>query len=120
VNDNITQTAMTCLDTLAIGSSDFAAWGAYAWLQNNEAGMPYVALLEDNARQDARFWAETASLAELECYFLASADKLAGPDPLFSSRQIKRLSGALWRRMSPKEQAAFVGWITGQLKGESA
>jgi hypothetical protein len=33
---------------------------------------------------------------------------------MFASRQIKRLAGALFKRMSPGEQAAFAKWIKEQ------
>lgn len=93
----------------SIISPDGAAWGAYDWLQTTSYGLPYVSMIEEAARDDARFWAETASPAELECYALAALDKLATAP--FASRQIKRMIAALWGRMSPNEQQAFKAWI---------
>ncbi len=108
--------ALGCLSLCHEHDPGATAWAAYDWLQTVEAGLPYLSLIEDTARQDARFWAETATPAELECYALAACDKLSGATghALFASRQIKRLAGALFRRMSPSEQAAFTKWINEQ------
>ena len=112
--------ALGCLSLCHDDDPGATAWAAYDWLQAVEAGLPYLSLIEDTARQDARFWAETATPAELECYALAACDKLSGTTghALFASRQIKRLAGALFRRMSPSEQAAFAKWINEQGKPE--
>ena len=87
------------------------AWACYDWLSVNNAGTPYVPLIEGAAREEARFWAETATAPELECYALAAIDKLAAHNAPFVSRQIKRLIAALWVRMSPDEKEAFVKWL---------
>lgn len=110
--------AMLHLRALSEQDREATAWAAYDWLQDQEAGLPYVALIENNARNDARFWAETATAAELECYALAAIDRLGGMSgghAFFASRQIKRLAGALFRRMSPDEKGAFSNWIKGQI-----
>jgi len=107
--DMVAARGLECLASLATVSPDGAAWAAYGHLQQAEAGLPYVSALEDTARQDARFWAETATPAELQAYALAALDRLA-PAP-FASRQIKRMIAALWSRMSPAEQEAFKKWI---------
>lgn len=123
--DNVMSSAFSKLNTLAAHDADATAWAAYGWLQNASAGMPYLPGLEQGARDDARFWAETATPPELECYALAACDKLSGMasgdgmssgHALFAGRQIKRLAGALWRRMSPLEQKAFLGWILDQIE----
>ena len=114
--DNVMSSAFSKLNTLAAHDADATAWAAYAWLQNSSAGMPYMPGLEQSARDDARFWAETATPPELECYALAACDKLEGTNALFAGRQIKRLAGALWRRMSPVEQKAFLRWILDQIE----
>ena len=100
---------LSYLSACATVSPEGAVWAAYDWLQGNSAGMPYVTMAEGAAREDARFWAETASPAELECYALAALDRIT-PGP-FTSRQIKRMVAALWSRMSPAEQQAFKAWI---------
>jgi hypothetical protein len=105
-----TERGMTYLSACATVSPEGTAWAAYDWLQINDAGLPYVALLDGAAREDARFWAETASPSELQAYALAALDKLSVSP--FTSRHIKRLVAALWGRMSPAEQQAFKGWIT--------
>jgi hypothetical protein len=105
------------LDACASVSPSGASWAAYDWLQMNEAGLPRLPLIDGPIRDEARFWAETATPPELECYGLAAMDRLAGiggGQALFASRQIKRLAGALFRRMSPTEQAAFTKWINEQ------
>lgn len=114
--DNVMSSAFAKLNALAAHDADATAWAAYGWLQNASAGMPYMPGLEQSARDDARFWAETATPPELECYALSACDKLAGFNALFAGRQIKRLAGALWRRMSPLEQKAFLGWILDQIE----
>lgn len=113
MSEDLAVITMAVLNRMSARDAPAVAWAAYDYLQDNAAGLPYVALIEDNARSDARFWAETATPAELECYALAACDKLSASH-LFTSRQIKRLAGALFRRMSPVEQAAFSGWIKGQ------
>lgn len=102
--------------------SEAVAWACYDWLQINQAGLPVLPLIDGAAREEARFWAETAHPAELECYALAAIDRLGGMGgfgggghALFASRQIKRLAGALFKRMSPSEQAAFAKWIGEQV-----
>lgn len=102
---------------LAKEDPEAVAWACYDWLHVNGAGLPLVSLIDNAAREDARFWAETAHPAELECYALAAIDRLGGISnghAMFASRQIKRLAGALFKRMSPGEQAAFSKWIKEQ------
>jgi len=111
----VMEIALTVLSNLSKADPEAVDWAAYDWLQMSEAGMPYVSLVEGSARDDARFWAETATPAELECYALAACDRLASSNAMFMSRQIKRLAGALFRRMSPTEQAAFKTWINKEL-----
>lgn len=114
----VAQRAVQDLDGWAEYDKEAAAWAAYDWLHMREAGLPLVAMVDGKAREDARFWAETAHPGELECYALAAMDRLggiSGGHALFSSRQIKRLAGALFKRMSPQEQAAFAKWIKDQL-----
>ena len=102
---------------LAKEDPEAVAWACYDWLHVNGAGLPLVSLIDNAAREDARFWAETAHPGELECYGLAAIDRLGGISnghAMFASRQIKRLAGALFKRMSPGEQAAFSKWIKEQ------
>lgn len=105
---------MAYLNACAMVSPDGAAWAAYDWLQIHSAGAPYAPLIDGAAREDARFWAETASPAELECYALAALDRLQGKP--FAARQIKRMVAALWRQMTQAEQQAFKAWIGTQAK----
>jgi len=121
-DQHMVSTALQCLNSIAEYDQDAAAWACYDWLQINSAGLPYVPLVEQTARADARFWAETASPPELECYTIAAVDKLSGMSgghAMYASRQIKRLAGALWRRMAPSEKAAFAEWIKTELEGET-
>jgi hypothetical protein len=118
---HIVSQAVVYLDTLAEQDPEAVAWAAYDWLNIRAAGLPLLPLIDGTARDDARFWAETANPSELECYALAAVDRLGGVSgghALFASRQIKRLVGALWRRMSPSEQSAFVKWAADQMKGQ--
>jgi hypothetical protein len=118
---HIVSQAVVYLDTLAEQDPEAVAWAAYDWLNIRSAGLPLLPLIDGTARDDARFWAETANPSELECYALAAVDRLGGMSgghALFASRQIKRLVGALWRRMSPSEQSAFAKWATDQMEGK--
>lgn len=103
--------ALTYLGACANAHDDATAWAAWAHLQDRSAGMPHVAHSTQRAREDARFWAETAQPIELECYMLAASDKLAENGSLFHGKQIKRLVAALWDRMSPDEQRAFLLYL---------
>jgi hypothetical protein len=117
VPDYIVEQCLTHLGAFAKQDPEAVAWACYDWLQINEAGLPVLPLIDGAAREDARFWAETAHPAELECYALAAIDRLGGitnGHAMFASRQIKRLAGALFKRMSPGEQAAFAKWIKEQ------
>jgi hypothetical protein len=121
VPDFIVDQCLIHLGAFAKQDSEAVAWACYDWLQINQAGLPVLPLVDGAAREDARFWAETAHPAELECYALAAIDRLGGMGgigsggyALFASRQIKRLAGALFKRMSPNEQAAFSKWIKDQ------
>jgi hypothetical protein len=100
--------------------SSAVAWACYDWLHVNSAGAPYLPMVDGNAREDARFWAETAQPQELECYALAAMDKLRAHNAPFVSRQIKRLVAALWARMSPSEQEAFLKWLANGLGDKDA
>ena len=118
---HIVSQAVVYLDTLAEQDPEAVAWAAYDWLNIRSAGLALLPLIDGTAREDARFWAETANPSELECYALAAVDRLGGMSgghALFASRQIKRLVGALWRRMSPSEQSAFAKWATDQMEGK--
>ena len=117
VPDYIVEQCLTHLGAFAKQDPEAVAWACYDWLQINQAGLPVLPLIDGAAREDARFWAETAHPAELECYALAAIDRLGGISnghAMFASRQIKRLAGALFKRMSPGEQAAFAKWIKEQ------
>lgn len=92
----------------AKASPQAASAAAYAFLQCEGAGYPSVQLLEEDARRDAAYWAETATPAELECYFVAAAMRLSEISTFTTSRHIKRLIATLWGRMSPEERAAFL------------
>lgn len=107
-----TERGIAYLNACATVSPEGAAWAAYDWLQIHAAGMPYVALTETASREDARFWAETATPPELEAYALAALQRLHSSP--FAGRQIKRLVASLWRQMSPTEQTAFKEWIAKQ------
>jgi hypothetical protein len=107
--------AFARMNGLASLNASAVAWACYDWLHVHEAGLPYVPLIDGAAREDARFWAETATPAELECYGLAAIDKLRAHNAPFVSRQIKRLVAALWARMAPGEQKSFVEWIVKDL-----
>ena len=107
----VTQEVLAYLVGASQRSPKAVAWAAYDWLAINDAGTPMLALIAPNVRDDARFWAETAHPGELECYALAAIDKLSAANAPFASKQIRRLVGALWRRMSPDEKKAFLEWI---------
>jgi len=105
----VIEQGMVYLNACATVSPEGVAWLTYDWLQVHAAGMPYVALTETASREDARFWAETATPPELEAYAFAALLRLQGSP--FAGRQIKRMVASLWRQMSPTEQTAFKEWI---------
>jgi len=111
----VVESTFSQLNGLASVDAPAVAWACYDWLHVHGAGLPYAPLVDGAAREDARFWAETAHPAELECYGLAAIDRLRAPNAPFVSRQIKRLVAALWARMSPGEQKSFVEWIVKDL-----
>ncbi len=88
-----------------------ALWGAAFFLEHHGAGLPQHAHLMDVTRDDARFWADCATPHELEAYIVAGIDRVKTTP--FGSRQMKRLAGTVWRRMSPKERAEFLDWVQG-------
>ena len=86
-------------------------WAAQNFLLSSEAGLPLISDLDARSREDAWFWAESATPGELQCYALAATDRLGASDAWFSTRQMKRLLASLWRRCAPAERAAFKNWI---------
>jgi hypothetical protein len=64
----VAKAALDRLGALAAIDAPATGWACYDWLHINGAGMPYVSVLDTTAREDARFWAETAQPHELECY----------------------------------------------------
>ena len=110
--------ALTHLQRAIDANADGAMMAVLACMEQFGAGYPQVALLQEEARSDARFWAETASPIELECYMLAASDRLKDLSGMFHSRQIKRLVAALWHRMSPDEKDAFRNWVVKNEGGE--
>lgn len=105
------------LNSAARISKEQTVWATHAWLQSTEAGQPFVALMQEDARRDSLFWAETATPAELECYMLAAATRLAENGSHFHGKHIKRLIAALFKKMSPTEQDAFLRWAGGNKSG---
>lgn len=119
--DYVFRECFKTLDVYASHEPQATAWACYDWLTTREAGLPTIDMLDARSRGEARYWAETANPAELECYALAAIDRLSGMSgghATFAGRQMKRLSGALWRRMSPQEQIAFAQWIADQMRAE--
>jgi hypothetical protein len=98
----------------AKASPDGAMMACQAWIETHGAGIPQVALIAESARSEARFWADTASPIELECYMVAAVDRLASLASMAHGRQIKRLIAALWARMSPDERKGFLLWVKQQ------
>lgn len=99
------------LDRFAADDYDAAKWAAHCWAQDNSHGQPAISMMQEEARSDALFWAETASPMELECYLLAASRKLAENGSMMHTRHIKRLIAGLWGCMNAGEQGAFLAWI---------
>lgn len=112
--EDVAQATLNAIAYAAKVDPHAAAWGAYAFLQDRAYGMPSVSLMQEDARSQSLFWADTASPIELECYMLAAATKLAENGSLFHGKHIKRLIAALYKKMSPDERAAFGAWIKTQ------
>ena len=89
---------------------------AIAWLQDRSTNMPELSSLNETTRRDSMFWADLATPYELQCYMLAASTRLAGLGSMFHSRYIKQLIAALYKMMTPDEQAAFMAWVQKQEK----
>lgn len=74
------------LDTVAGGAPRYDAFG--------------------DMRQDAKWWADTATPVELEIYTAAALRRIERVS--FAERARKRLFWALWSAMSGKDRAAFL------------
>lgn len=107
----IAEQVWSCLNIYSREDRDMTVAMATAWLDQNGAGHPDVPLFQEKVRSDALFWAEVASPGELEAYVVAGIDRMKGT--VFGGRQMKRLAGTVWRRMSPGERAEFMEWIMG-------
>ncbi len=100
-----------CLNVFLREDRDTAIAVAAAWVEANGSGHPDVPLFQEKVRSDALFWAEAASPPEVEAYVVAGIDRMK--NTAFGGRQMKRMAGTIWRRMSPKERAEFQEWIMG-------
>lgn len=81
---------------------------ASAFLDEVGAGVPEYNSLSDTVRADARYWADTASPYEIECYVAAGLER--AKDTAFGPRMRKRMIGTMWRKMSPQDRAEFLEW----------
>lgn len=84
-----------------------------AWMEHHAAGWPGYELLEEETLAQARLWAAAASPRDLECYGAACIEEL-GSSSVITTRQIKRLAAAMYRRMDAETKSAFKDWINGQ------
>ncbi|AVO36608.1 hypothetical protein [Pukyongiella litopenaei] len=75
------------------------------WLAEIEAGPPVLAPLEQ-LRQEAAFWADVATPAEIETYVAAGLRRATRTQ--FAEAARKRLLVALWGAMSPADQRRFM------------
>lgn len=77
------------LDTVAGGAPKYDAFG--------------------DMREDARWWADCATPVELEIYAAAALRRIERAT--FADRARKRIFWALWKAMSDKDRAAFLGRV---------
>lgn len=59
-----------------------------------------------NMREDAAFWADTATPVEIEVYTAAALRRI--PRATFAERARKRLFWAMWEAMAQKDRTAFL------------
>ena len=85
-----------------------------AKLESIGRGMPDSGMWS-NLREDAAFWADTATPAELEAYAAAALARIERTT--FAERARKRLFQALWRSFTDEERANFIKGITNRAGG---
>ena len=82
------------------------------WLEYHGAGYPDVQLMIERVRDDARFWAASASQAELEAYLSAAIMEL-DLSPL-TERAAKRLTALGFKNMTAGDREKFKRWVDSQ------
>lgn len=109
----VVQTIYRLLNT---ARRNFGAWtpavAATHWLEQNGAGFPEVALMQEHVRSDAAIWAGCSHEAELEAYLSASLEAL-GRTPITNSAA-KRLAVLAYKSMDPEDQVRFIVWAEKQ------
>lgn len=90
------------------------------WLEENGAGYPDPDFMFGQMRDDAAFWADTATPAELEAYVAAGLRAIERRH--FAQGAQKRLFVAFWERMSDADRRKFLSRVDpdGRFKGVAA
>jgi uncharacterized protein YccT (UPF0319 family) len=108
----ITRALMSQMTALAKENNRAVNIAAIAWVEEHCAGVPEARHVEDNLRDDAKFWASLASPNELEAYLAAAIVALEGS--AITSRAAKRLGALGFNRMDNESRAGFLQWIKKQ------
>lgn len=101
--------ALVALDELARVHAGAVREAAAAWLEDNGAGMPELAVVSDGVRGDAAFWADIASPAELEAYVGAGLRVMGRT--AFAAEARKRLLVLIWQSMTETDRRAFLARV---------
>ena len=99
--------AYAALDAAARADRNAAIEAASAWLEENSAGLPEYNIGAERAA--ALLWAECASPHEIEAYVVAGVARVE--NVIWATRQVKRLAGFVWRRMSSHERLDYLEWM---------
>ena len=78
------------------------------WLEYHGSGLPDVPLMQERLRDDAKFWAMSATQAELEAYIAAAVVEMER-SPI-TGRAAKRITALGYKNMDAESRAAFLEW----------
>lgn len=79
------------------------------WLEGASAGMPDAVHPFGNLREDAGFWADIATPAELEAYVAAGLRRIERRQ--FAQVALKRIFVTIWECMSDADRRRFLGRV---------
>ncbi len=90
------------------------------WLEDLSAGMPHAPQYGDISRENAVYWADTATPVEIEVYVAAGLASIRRK--LFAMGLLKRMMVNIWARLGPEDQRAFLARVdpNGAFRGRAA
>lgn len=104
------QMAIDAAETLPDGQKAIGE-ALCAALETVGAGAPRYELF-GNIRDDAQWWADTATPVEVELYAAAALKRIH--KATFATRARKRIFMALWSEFTPQERSAFLAKVNGE------